>query len=227
MNIFLFTFILGWYTEFSIFDAKKGFSETFNDSINNLKSNSNSNSNLNQLDNALNKEANHNYVKKLEKDETKNLLKDILPEGIIIVKYIFYSFLIYVIFLLTTKCKLPFLLAFLVLMFISFVVFIIKTYSKTKDELKSSFEFFKFISRNEKTESIKEIIETNPAMSQLELRKKIRQVNTNYILTNIETILFIISLILLVIGFISYYIIKRSQYNKGFSMLTFIFGKYC
>ena len=27
MNIFLFTFILGWYTEFSIFDAKESFNK--------------------------------------------------------------------------------------------------------------------------------------------------------------------------------------------------------
>jgi hypothetical protein len=221
MNIFLFTFILGWYTEFSIFDAKKGFTETFDD--NPIQDNT-----LNKDTNdKLNKEANHTYVEKLDKHETKNLLKDILPEGIIIVKYIFYSFLIYVIFLLTTKCKLQFLLVFLVLMFISFVVFIIKTYSKTKDELKSSFSFFTFISKKKKTESIKAYIEANPSISQQELRKKIRQINTNYILTNIETTLFIISLIVLVIGFISYFVIKRKEYKHNFSMLTFIFGKYC
>ena len=215
MNIFLFTFILGWYTEFSIFDAKKGFTETFDDTHNPIQ------------DNKLNKEANHKYVEKLEKEETKNLLKDILPEVIIVVKYIFYSFLIYMIFLLTTKCKLQFLLVFLVLMFVSFVVFIIKTYSKTKDELKSSFAFFTFISKKKKTESIKTYIEENPYISKNELRKKIRQINTNYILTNIETTLFIVSLIILVIGFILYYRIKQKQYKHTFSMLRFIFGKYC
>jgi hypothetical protein len=211
MNIFLFTFILGWYTEFSIFDAKTGFTETFDENINQ----------------ALNKEANHKYVETLEKVEVKTLLKDILPEGIIIVKYIFYSFLIYVIFLLTTKCKLQFLMVFLVLMFISFVVFILKTYSKTKDELKSSFSFFTFISKKEKNDNIKAYVEENPSISKYALRKKIRQINTNYILTNIETTLFIISLIILVIGFISYYIIKRKEYKPNFSILTFIFGKYC
>ena len=214
MNIFLFTFILGWYTEFSIFDAKKGFTEPFDES-------------LKEVNKALNKEDNHKYVAQLEKDETKNLLKDILPEGIIIVKYIFYSFLIYVIFLLTTKCKLQFLLVFLVLMFISFIVFIIKTYSKTKSELKASFTFFTFIYKKEKSANIKAFIEANPSISKKELREKIRHIHRNYILTNIETILFIISLIVLVMGFISYFLIKRKEYNPDFSMLTFIFGKYC
>ena len=182
MNIFLFTFILGWYTEFSIFDAKKGFSEPFkSDHILNKESNDTLNKETNDklnkdANDKLNKDANHKYVEKLDKHETINLLKDILPEGIIIVKYIFYSFLIYVIFLLTTKCKLQFLLVFLVLMFVSFVVFIIKTYSKTKDELKSSFAFFTFISKKKKTESINAYIEENPSSSQKALRHQIRQI---------------------------------------------------
>jgi len=208
LNIFLFTFILGWYTEFSIYDAKSGFTENFNR-------------------NNLNKKEKLEIVNSVEKNETVNLFKDIIPEGKIIIRYFFYSFLIYIIFLLTTKCQFEFLVVFLALTFLSFIIFILKTYSKTKGDIQSSFSFFKYISKKEKQEMILQYLNTNENVSELELRKKIRHINTNYLLTNIETTVFIISLTILIIGFIIYFKRIRKEHPKDFNMLKFIFGKYC
>ena len=208
LNIFLFTFILGWYTEFSIYDAKSGFTENFNR-------------------NNLNKKEKLDIVNSVESNETVNLFKDIFPEGKIIVRYFFYSFLIYIIFLLTTKCQFEFLIVFLALIFLSFIIFILKTYSKTKGDIRSSFSFFKYISKKEKQEMILDYLNKNENVTELELRRRIRHINTNYLLTNLETTIFIISLIILIIGFILYYKKIRSEHPKDFKILTFIFGKYC
>ena len=76
MNIFLFTFILGWYTEFSIFDAKQSFNkrnrEDFKNNDGNLKLN----------------------------------LINIKKEANILLKYFGYSILIYLIFILTQNANL-------------------------------------------------------------------------------------------------------------------------
>jgi len=208
LNIFLFTFILGWYTEFSIYDAKSGFTENFNR-------------------NNLNKKEKLEIVNSVEKNETVNLFKDIIPEGKIIIRYFFYSFLIYIIFLLTTKCQFEFLVVFLALTFLSFIIFILKTYSKTKGDIRSSFSFFKYISKKEKQEMILQYLNRNEDVSELQLRKKIRHINTNYLLTNIETIVFIISLTILIIGFIIYFKRIKKKHHYNFNILKFIFGKYC
>ena len=81
MNIFLFTFILGWYTEFSIFDAKESFNKKRNrEGFSNDNENSNRKLKLNVL--------------------------SIKKESGILIKYFGYSILIYLLFILTTNVNL-------------------------------------------------------------------------------------------------------------------------
>ena len=119
MNIFLFTFILGWYTEFSIFDAKQSFNkrnrEDFKNNDGNLKLN----------------------------------LINIKKEANILLKYFGYSILIYLIFILTTKCELEYLIVFLILILASFIVFILKHMVKRK-KIKTKLSIFEFISKDKK-----------------------------------------------------------------------------
>ncbi len=197
MNIFLFTFILGWYTEFSIFDAKQSFDE--------------------------------NTKRKEEfkgTDDNKLILDklNIKNEGIIILKYLGYSFLIYVIFLLTTKCELEYLLPFLILILASFIIFIIKTYGKDKKNISSKLALFEFVSKKEKMKNINEYLKKNSEKSLEEKQEEITKIHTNYILTNLENTLFILSLVILLIGVFMYLKRKRNEYNDNFNYLTFIFG---
>ena len=188
MNIFLFTFILGWYTEFSIFNAKTSFSEEFkNDKI----------------------------------DESTFTINNELK---ILLNYIFYSACIYLIFLLTTKCELEYLIVFLILIFVSFVIFLLKTYGKNNDEIKTKMSFFEYISHKEKETNIKNYLEKNKNDTDQQKRKRINKIYTNYVLTNTENTLFVISLIVLLFGFLIYFKRKYIEYDKNFKIIKFIFG---
>ena len=201
MNIFLFTFILGWYTEFSIFDAKKSFNK------NKLEREEFTNGTRNGNGLVLNK-------------------LNIAEEVKIIIKYLGYSVLIYVIFLLTTKCELEYLVIFLVLILASFIIFIIKTYGKKESEIETTLELFRFISREAKDRQINDYLNNasnkdKPISLQ---QSEVSRIYTNYILTNVENMLFILSLIVLVLGVMFYLGRKKGEYLLDFSYLKFIFG---
>tara|TARA_B100001093_G_C26702562_1_gene959749 strand:+ start:120 stop:749 length:630 start_codon:yes stop_codon:yes gene_type:complete len=201
MNIFLFTFILGWYTEFSIFDAKKSF-----------------NKNKREREEFTNGDGTGNGL-------VLNKL-NIADEVKIILKYLGYSVLIYVIFLLTTKCELEYLVIFLVLILASFIIFIIKTYGKKESEIETTLELFRFISRETKDRQINDYLNNasnkdKPISLQ---QSEVSRIYTNYILTNVENMLFILSLIVLVLGVMFYLGRKKGEYLLDFSYLKFIFG---
>ena len=130
MNIFLFTFILGWYIEFSIFDAKESFNKRNREGFSNDNNNDN--------------------------NDNKSLRLNIL--SIKRIKYFnkvfwIYSILIYLLFILTTKCELEYLIAFLILILASFIVFILKTYGKKEKEIKTKLSIFEFISKKKDSEN--------------------------------------------------------------------------
>ena len=201
MNIFLFTFILGWYTEFSIFDAKKGFSERY------VNNSDNNNDNKN--------------IEKISDFEIINFTK----EAKIVGKYLGYSLMIYLIFLATTKCELEFLMIFLFLIFTSFILFILKTYGKKKTQIgHKKLMLFEFISIKEKNKRIREYLEENEDKSIETKKKAISRIYTEFILTNTENVLFIISLFVLLAGVIHYYKRKQAQYGSNFNYGKFTFG---
>ena len=198
MNIFLFTFILGWYTEFSIFDAKESFNKRNREGFSNDNDNSNRKLRLNVL--------------------------SIKKESSILIKYFGYSILIYLLFILTTKCELEYLIAFLILILASFIVFILKTYGKKEKEIKTKLSIFEFISREKKDSEIERYLKLNNDKPFSEKQKEVSRIYTRYVLTNTENVLFILSLIALVIGVLIYFNRKYMEYGKDFNYIMFIFG---
>ena len=198
MNIFLFTFILGWYTEFSIFDAKESFNKRNREGFSNDNDNSNRKLRLNVL--------------------------SIKKESSILIKYFGYSILIYLLFILTTKCELEYLIAFLILILASFIVFILKTYGKKEKEIKTKLSIFEFISREKKDNEIERYLKLNNDKPFSEKQKEVSRIYTRYVLTNTENVLFILSLIMLVIGVLIYFNRKYMEYGKDFKYIMFIFG---
>ena len=198
MNIFLFTFILGWYTEFSIFDAKESFNKRNREGFNNNENENNTSLKLNVL--------------------------SIRKESGILIKYFGYSVLIYVLFILTTKCELEYLIAFLILILASFIVFILKTYGKKEKEIKTKLSIFEFISKEKKDMEITEYLNLNNDKPFTEKQKEVSRIYTRYVLTNTENILFILSLIMLVFGVLIYFNRKYAEYGKEFNYWVFIFG---
>ena len=198
MNIFLFTFILGWYTEFSIFDAKESFNKRNREGFDNENDNNNDRLKLNVL--------------------------SIKKESSILIKYFGYSVLIYLLFILTTKCELEYLIAFLILIIASFIVFILKTYGKKEKEIKTKLSIFEFISRKKKDSEISEYLKLNNDKAFTEKQKEVSRIYTRYVLTNTENVLFILSLIMLVLGVLIYFNRKYIEYGKDFNYMMFIFG---
>lgn len=198
MNIFLFTFILGWYTEFSIFDAKESFNKRNREGFSNDNENSNRKLKLNVL--------------------------SIKKESGILIKYFGYSILIYLLFILTTKCELEYLIAFLILILASFIVFILKTYGKKEKEIKTKLSIFEFISREKKDSEIERYLKLNNDKPFSEKQKEVSRIYTRYVLTNTENVLFILSLIALVLGVLIYFNRKYTEYGKDFNYIMFIFG---
>ena len=171
MNIFLFTFILGWYTEFSIFDAKESFNKRNREGFSNDNDNNDNNDNKSLKLNVL----------------------SIKKESSILIKYFGYSILIYLLFILTTKCELEYLIAFLILILASFIVFILKTYGKKEKEIKTKLSIFEFISREKKDSEIERYLKLNNDKPFSEKQKEVSRIYTRYVLTNTENVLFILS----------------------------------
>lgn len=200
INIFLFTFILGWYTEQSIYSAKKTYN--YEDTHENFQ---NLNNNLFQ-----------NSFFELYKHEL-----------LIICKYFLYSLIIYIIFMLTTKCEIKYLGIFFILIILLFLLFLIRTYSKNDYYLKSQFKIIDYIDNEKKEQNL---IKLETKLENLNIDdnikiKIIEKFKINMKIQNIEFILFIISLIVLFIGFVKYYIRQKKDHKKNWSMLIFFLGK--
>lgn len=202
INIFLFTFILGWYTEQSIYSAKKTYN--YEDTYENFE--------------------NFENLKNLTNNTFFELYKD---ELIIICKYFLYSIIIYIIFIFTTKCEIKYLGMFFILIILLFLLFLIRTYSKNDYYSKSEFKIIDYIN-DEKKE--KNLLKLKTKFENLNINdntkiKIIEKFKINMKIQNIEFILFIISLIVLFIGFIKYYLKQKKDHKKNWSILTFFLGK--
>ena len=206
INIFLFTFILGWYTEQSIYSAK----ETYNYSKNYEYF---ENINNEYFENINNK----NTFFELYKNEFK-----------IIGKYILFSLIIYIIFMLTTKCEIKYLTIFFTIIIFLFFLFLLRTYSKNKYYDNTEFKIIDFISNKKKYEKLKELeIKLKDSNIPNNIKQKIlTKFKINMNIQNIEFCLFIISLIALFIGFIKYFNRQKREYNKDWDLKIFFLGKY-
>lgn len=108
-----------------------------------------------------------------------------------------------------------------------FFLFLLRTYSKNQYYNSKDFKLIDYIDSNEKTNKLnllrKNLENTN--LSNNEKNKVILKFKINMNIQNIEFFLFIISLIVLFIGFIFYFIRQRKQHTKDWNYVTFILGK--
>ena len=165
LSIFIFTFILNWYTFDSII-----VKESFVSKINLVE---------------------YNYI-------SKSLL---------------YSIFIYLLFIISTKTHIHFLIPFLVLLFISFFIFIF--YKIHHDNIKSdslNFDEFLFITPKQKEEMLKNNKDID-----------INEFNITFLLKNILFFIYFSMLICLILGFNLYYQ-KQKKEQKKWNFIKFLFG---
>ena len=207
INIFLFTFILGWYTEQSIYSAKKTYNyEDIHENYENI----------------------HENYENIHENLTHNTFFELYKQELIIIcKYFLYSLIIYIIFMLTTKCEIKYLGIFFILIILLFLLFLIRTYSKNDYYLKSEFKIIDYIDDEKKEHNL---IKLKTKLKTLNINdnikiKIIEKFKINMKIQNIEFILFIISLVVLFFGFVKYYFRQKKDHKKNWSMLTFFLGK--
>ena len=203
LNIFLFTFILGWYTENSIKAVK--------DNELNLSNDKETFKNINEQD--IDSKYNFFYLYK--------------REFFIILKDLYYTAIIYIIFLLTTKCKLSYFGIFISFIIILFLLYIIRIYSDDKTYKDTGkFKIVDFINDKEKEQKIRRYENSLKAknISEDEKYYRLKKFKINIKLQNIEFFLFIISLIILIYGVFVYGKEKRIEYKKTWDTKKFIFG---
>ena len=158
-SIFIFTFILKWYTLSSLV-VKEGMGD-----------------------------ADYNYIN----------------------KSLFFSCVIYALFLLTSKMETIYLFIFLILLVISFLMYL----------------FYKLHLGAAKTE----LLEKSGLFVSAELKNKIldeseseRDATIAITLKNTMAVLYLIMILLIIIGFLTYYSRQRQEHAKKWNFITFLFG---
>ena len=165
LSIFIFTFILNWYTFDSII-VKESFVSEIN-------------------------VVNYTYI----------------------LKSFIYSISIYLLFLVSTKTHIKFLVPFLVLLFISFFIFIF--YKIHNDNIKSdslNLDDFLLITPNQKEKILQENKDIN-----------VNEFNIVFLLKNILFFIYFSMLICLILGFNLYYQKQRKE-QKKWDFVKFLFG---
>lgn len=195
LNIFLFTFILGWYMEQSINVPKQEYKKKEN------FSNPNDEFSLYEL-----------YKEEIN----------------ILGRYFLYTFLIYVIFIMTTKCEIKYLSIFFYLLIVLFILFLVRSYSKTEGYSTSKkISMIDFLNKKEINNRITDFNKYLDTLdiSQIDRKKEMKKFKINIILQNIEFIVFIIALIVLAIGFSLYFRRQYKDHKLHWNTLIFFFGK--
>lgn len=169
LSIFIFTFILNWYTPSSLI----------------LK---------------------ENYINNTNNKENTNMYKYIIES-------IKYTFLIYILFILSSKQEKTFMYLFIILLFIIIILYIIyliniNYYKINQDDLKTF-----FIHKSNFTKILNSKYNLNPSL-----------IHKLFIIHNILSILYIVLLICLLIGFYFYALKQQKEKKNNFNWITFIFG---
>lgn len=168
LSIFIFTFILNWYTPSSLV-----FKE--------------------------------NYINNTNKENT-NMYKYIIES-------IKYTFLIYILFILSSKQEKIFMYLFIILLFIIIILYIIYLIN---------IDYFKINQNDLKTFFIHKSKFNIILSSKYNLNQPL--IDKLFIMHNSLSILYIILLICLLVGFY-YYVLKQQKEKKNiFNWITFIFG---
>lgn len=196
INIFLFTFILGWYTENAIYSAKESYNKYEN------FDNNNSNSNLSFFN--------------LYKTEFNIIGKYILYSLLIYVIFIFTT--------KCGLLHLKIFFGLLIILFFLFILRTYSKNEYYNNEEFKLIDYINDDEKKKRLEELKENLDkanlSNNVKNNLILKFKI-----NMNLQNIEFYLFILSLIVLVNGFGRYYLKQRRDHMKNWNFIKFIIGK--
>jgi hypothetical protein len=180
LSIFIFTFILDWYSPSSLVLSNKQVEE-----INKVNK-------INETYENKNKNKQYNYI----------------------IESIKYTVLIYVLFILSSKQEKIFMYLFIILLFIIIILYIIYLinidyYKINQNDLKTF-----FIRKNK----FNKILSSNKYNLNQHLIDKL------FIIHNTLSILYIILLICLLIGFYFYALKQQKEKKNKFNWMTFIFG---
>jgi len=169
LTIFLFTYILGWYNDSALLTGKSRFETDHNVRIGQSQTVVTTNDKqMSTRKSAPSTNTDTSLQTKIEHIETHNA----------IITYAVYSLIIYVIFLMSSKCELTFLLIFLFMIIVTFFVHLFRLYG----EIGQQYVFIEWLMEGG-------------------------------------------SFIVLLSGFILYFLRQLAEHKSNWNTLTFIFGK--
>lgn len=179
LSIFIFTFILDWYSPSSLVLSNKEKNE------------------INEI----------NKINEKYENKSKNKQYNYIIESIK------YTFLIYILFILSSKQEKIFMYIFIILLFIIIILYIIYLinihyYKINQDDLKTF-----FIHKSNFTKILNSKYNLNPYL-----------IHKLFIIHNILSILYIVLLISLLVGFYFYALKQQKEKKNNFNWIIFIFG---
>lgn len=157
--------------------------------------------------NILNPETNNDI---LDDMETKLTFKQELK---LMLKYLVYTIIVCLILIIILRIDTVYIITFIILCIISFLLYILKTNIKIDDQ------YFKnrnlnFITPKEKSEIMDKLVKKYSHTSKEQIINFKINIRKNIILTNMETALLYISILVLLVGFIMSYINRNKKINK-------------
>ena len=157
--------------------------------------------------NVLNPETNNDI---LDDMETKLTFKQELK---LILEYLVYTAVFCLVLIIILRIDTVYIITFIILCSISFLLYILKTNIKIGDQYFKS-RNLNFITPKETREIMDKLVKKYSHTSKEQLINFKINIRKNIILTNTETTLLYISILVLLVGFIMAYINRNKKYNK-------------
>ena len=157
--------------------------------------------------NVLNPETNNDI---LDDMETKLTFKQELK---LILEYLVYTAVFCLVLIIILRIDTVYIITFIILCSISFLLYILKTNIKIGDQYFKS-RNLNFITPKETREIMDKLVKKYSHTNKKQLINFKINIRKNIILTNTETTLLYISILVLLVGFIMAYINRNKKYNK-------------
>ena len=157
--------------------------------------------------NVLNPETNNDI---LDDMETKLTFKQELK---LILEYLVYTTVFCLVLIIILRIDTVYIITFIILCSISFLLYILKTNIKIGDQYFKS-RNLNFITPKETREIMDKLVKKYSHTNKKQLINFKINIRKNIILTNTETTLLYISILVLLVGFIMAYINRNKKYNK-------------
>ena len=157
--------------------------------------------------NVLNPETNNDI---LDDMETKLTFKQELK---LILEYLVYTAVFCLVLIIILRIDTVYIITFIILCSISFLLYILKTNIKIGDQYFKS-RNLNFITPKETREIMDKLVKKYSHTNKKQLINFKINIRKNIILTNTETALLYISVLVLLVGFIMAYIKRNKKYNK-------------